>query len=80
VCATDLVSTRVNYRFSTRMFLKALIQYNTHVNEWTSNVRFNLIHRPLSDLFVVYNDRRDSVSGAPVDRAVIAKMTWLLAF
>jgi hypothetical protein len=39
-----------------------------------------LIHRPLSDLFVVYNDRRDSVSGAPVDRAVIAKMTWLLAF
>jgi len=77
---TDLISSRMNYSFSTRMFLNALLQYNTDANQWTSNVRFNIIHRPLSDVFLVYNDRRDRTSGALVDRAVIAKMTYMLAF
>ena len=77
---TDLISTRINYSFSTRVFLNALLQYNTDANQWTSNVRFNIIHRPLSDFFLVYNDRRDQTSGALVDRAVIAKMTYLMAF
>jgi hypothetical protein len=43
-------------------------------------VRFNVIHRPLSDIFFVYNERRDSVTGAMIDRALIAKMTYMLAF
>ena len=77
---TDLISSRVNYSFSTRMFLNALLQYNTDAQQWTSNVRFNIIHRPLSDFFLVYNDRRDQMTGALVDRAVIAKVTYLMAF
>ena len=77
---TDLVTGRVNYSFSTRLFLNALLQYNTDANQWTSNVRFNIIHRPLSDFFLVYNDRRDRTTGTLVDRALIAKMTYLLAF
>ena len=77
---TDLISSRVNYSFSTRMFLNALLQYNTDANQWTSNVRFNIIHRPLSDFFLVYNDRRDQATGTLVDRAVIAKVTYLMAF
>jgi hypothetical protein len=78
--ATDLVTSRVNYSFSTRMFLNALVQYNTDASQWTSNIRFNVIHRPLSDFYLVYNDRHDSKSGALVDRAVVAKMTYMLAF
>ena len=77
---TDLINSRVIYSFSTRMFVNALLQYNTDANQWTSNVRFNLIHRPLSDFFLVYNDRRDRLSGTLVDRAVIAKMTYMMAF
>ena len=45
------------------MFLNALLQYNTDARQWSSNVRFNIIHRPLSDFFLVYNDRRDSIAG-----------------
>jgi hypothetical protein len=78
--STDLVSSRINYSLSTRMFVNALVQYNTDVDQWTSNIRFNIIHRPLSDMFVVYNDRREVQSGALVDRAVIAKLTYMLAF
>jgi hypothetical protein len=77
---TDLVATRVNASFSTRTFASALVQYNTDARQWTSNVRFNVIHRPLSDFFLVYNDRRDSRSGDLIDRALVAKMTYMVAF
>jgi hypothetical protein len=77
---TDLISGRANVSFSTRMFLNALLQYNTDARQWTSNVRFNVIHRPLSDFYFVYNDRRDTRSSALIDRALIAKVTYLMAF
>ncbi|MBI2833271.1 MAG: carbohydrate binding family 9 domain-containing protein [Acidobacteria bacterium] len=77
---TNLLSSRINYSFSTRMFLNALLQYNTDAQQWTSNIRFNLIHRPLSDFFLVYNERRDSRSSDILDRAVVAKMTYMVQF
>ena len=76
---THLLTTRVDYSFSTSMFLNALIQYNNDTRQWSSNVRFNFIHRPLSDLFVVYNERRNSLSGELMDRALIAKFTYMIA-
>jgi hypothetical protein len=75
----NLLSTRFNYGFSTTAFLNALIQYNSDTRQWSSNIRFNVIHRPLSDLFLVYNERRDSVTGNLVDRALIAKMTYMIS-
>ncbi len=77
---TNLLTSRVAYSFSTRMFFNALLQYNTDAREWSSNVRFNIIHRPLSDFFLVYNERRDTHGNDLLDRAVITKMTYLLAF
>ena len=76
---THLLSARFNYSFSTAMFLNALVQYNSDARQWSSNIRFNIIHRPLSDFFLVYNERRDSLSGDLVDRAVIAKFTYMFA-
>ncbi|HXG86945.1 MAG TPA: DUF5916 domain-containing protein [Vicinamibacterales bacterium] len=77
---TTLLSGRVNYFFNTKVFLNALLQYNTDARQWSSNVRLNIIHRPLSDLFLVYNERHDSQSGLVQNRALIAKMTYLIAF
>jgi hypothetical protein len=77
---SKLLTTRVNYNFNTKMFLNALVQYNSDNRQWTSNVRFNIIHRPLSDFFLVYNERRDERTGQMLTRAVIAKMTYLVAF
>jgi hypothetical protein len=78
--STDLITARVEYGFSTRAFLNALAQYNTDAREWSSNVRINIIHRPLSDFFLVFNERRDSGTGGLLDRALVAKMTYLMAF
>lgn len=77
---TKLVTTRVNYNFTTKMFLNALLQYNNDTHQLSSNLRFNFIHRPLSDFFLVYNERRDERSGDLINRALIAKMTYLVAF
>ncbi len=77
--STDLVTTRLNYSFSPRMFLNALIQYNSTVDEISSNIRFNFIHKPLSDLFVVYNESR-STDGEVRERALIAKLTYIFDF
>jgi hypothetical protein len=76
---THLFSTRVNVGFSTTAFLNALVQYNSDSRQWSSNVRFNVIHRPLSDFFIVYNERRNSLSGDLVDRALIAKVTYMIS-
>jgi hypothetical protein len=77
---TTLVTGRVNYFFNTKVFLNALLQYNSDARQWSSNVRFNVIHRPLSDIFLVYNERRESRTGDLLDRAVVAKVTYLIAF
>jgi hypothetical protein len=61
------------------MFLNGLIQYNNVTDEWNSNIRFNVIHHPLSDLFIVYNDLRDE-TGLLKNRALIVKYTQLLSF
>ena len=77
---TDLITARVEYGFSTIAFANALLQYNTDAREWTSNLRFNIIHHRLSDFFLVFNERRDSTTGGLLDRALVAKMTYMVAF
>jgi hypothetical protein len=77
---STLVTGRASYNFNTKTFLNALVQYNTDARQWSSNVRFNVIHRPLSDFFLVYSERRDERSGTLIDRAFVAKMTYLVAF
>ena len=72
---TNLINTRLLYSFNPRMFLNALIQYNSTVREIESNIRFNFIYKPLSDIFLVYNERR-STTGEVRERALIAKLTY----
>ena len=77
---SKLLTTRLNYNLNTKMFVNALLQYNSDSRQWSSNLRFNVIHRPLSDFFLVYNERRDDRTGDRIDRALIAKLTYLMAF
>ena len=53
---THLGRLRVSYSFTTRMFLQALVQYNTRASLWSSNLRFGLLSDANTGLFVVYND------------------------
>ena len=62
------------------MFLDALLQYNTDTKQFNANVRFNLIHRPLSDLFIVYNEQRQTELDITAGRGLIVKYTHMLSF
>jgi hypothetical protein len=75
---TTLAKLRVDWSFSTRAALNALVQYNSARRAWLTNVRFSLMHRPLSDVFVVYTETRPD--GARADRSVALKYTHLLSF
>ena len=61
------------------MFLNALIQYNSSLDEISSNIRFNFIYKPLSDIFLVYNERR-ATDGEVIERALITKLTYVFDF
>jgi hypothetical protein len=79
---TNLVTSRVGYAFNTRTFVDTLLQYNTDLKQFSANVRFDLIHRPLSDLFVVYNEQQLTQPATPTNdgRGIILKYTHMLAF
>ena len=72
---------RANYSFTPAMFVDALSQYDPTSEQLNANVRFNLIHHPLSDLFIVYNDQRFLTTDAPtVGRSIAIKLTQMLSF
>jgi len=77
---TTLVNLRSGYAFNTNMFLDALIQYRTDVKQFSANIRFNLIHHPLSDLFVVYNGQDYQDTQLTAGRGVVVKYTHMIAF
>jgi hypothetical protein len=77
---THLASSRISYYFNTRMSLSALMQYNSDRKQVTSNIRFNWIHHPLSDLFLVYNEQRDVSGAGKTDRGFSIKYTHLIPF
>jgi hypothetical protein len=75
----DLVTARVILAFSTRATLFLLTQYHSLDRSVSANVRFNLIHRPGSDLFLVFNELRGSDNSLwDFDRrAAVLKLTYL---
>ena len=77
---TTLVNLRTGYSFSTNMFLDTLLQYRNDVKQFSANVRFNLIHRPLSDFFIVYNESQFTDITQPAGRGLVVKYTQMFSF
>ena len=76
----DLFGGRFKYAFSTKLFASAFVQYNRATEQLVTNVRLNVIHAPLSDVFLVFSERRDMGAGTVLERAVTLKVTKLFAF
>ena len=80
---TNLVSSRLTYTLTPKMFVSGLVQYNSGRHSVAANLRFRWEYRPGSELFIVYNDTRDTEgSGFPVlqNRAFIVKINRLFRF
>lgn len=80
---TNLVSSRLTYTLSPRMFLSALVQYQSRTDSASTNARFRWEYRPGSELFLVYSDARTTLTrGIPdlQNRSFVAKVTRLFQF
>ncbi|MEE8178014.1 MAG: DUF5916 domain-containing protein, partial [Acidobacteriota bacterium] len=56
-----VVNTRVNYNFNNQWLTSTTIQYNSSDSFLGFNFRLNYIFRPGDDLFLVYNEGRQSI-------------------
>jgi hypothetical protein len=80
---TTLIGSRVTYTMTPFMFTSALLQYNSDARNVSANVRLRWEYRPGSELFVVYNEERDTLARGLPDmrnRAFIVKVNRLLRF
>lgn len=78
---SSVYSGRLKYALSTRAFGTLNVQYNSDVDQVVTYARFNVIHGPLSDFFLVLSERRQlGGEGGVLERAITAKVTKLLTF
>ena len=80
----QLITNRVTYTFTPRMFLGGLLQYNSGRDSLSMNLRLRWEYQPGSELFIVYNDQRDTSyrGGLPMleNRAFVVKFTRLFRY
>ena len=77
---TQQYRARMFFAFSPWMFLSGLLQYNTNSHIVATNLRLRWEYTPGSELFVVYNEQRDTRFGGAPDlqnRAFIVKFNRL---
>ena len=76
----DVYGAKLDLFFSTTLLTSAFVQYNEASEEMVTNLRFRWIHAPLSDLYIVLTERRDTAANTVLDRFLTAKFTKLLSF
>ncbi len=77
---TQLLGSRLIYTITPQMFVTALLQYNSSSRAVTANVRLRWEYRRGSELFVVFNEQRDTLGRRFPDlanRAPIVKLNRL---
>ena len=74
------------------MNIQALIQYNSQNADISSNIRFAMLNRSGTGLFIVYNDQRNTTNFTRIDpdtgfktpdlvgRSFVVKYTYLFDF
>ena len=80
---TELATARTTYTLTPLMFVSALLQYNSSNNSLGANVRFRWEYQPGSELFVVYNEQRDTLTPRFPElenRTIIIKVNRLFRF
>ena len=89
---TDLIPVRFNYSFTSLMNIQALFQYNSQTADISSNIRFAMLNRSGTGLFLVYNDQRNMANFTRIDpdpgfiipdligQSLVVKYTYLFDF
>lgn len=75
---TNIFGGRVIYSFSTDLFAKLFVQWNSDRNLVTTNFLVNYIYQPGSDFYFVFNQTygTDSISTELLDTTLVGKVTY----
>ncbi len=75
---TNIFGGRVGYSFSTDLFTKLYVQWNSDRNLVTTNFLLNYIYRPGSDFYLVFNQTygTDTLTSGLMDTTVVGKVTY----
>ena len=75
---TNVFGGRVVYSFSTDLFTKLFVQWNSDRNLVTTNFLVNYVYQPGSDFYFVFNQTygTDSVSTGLLDTTLVGKVTY----
>jgi len=73
---------RAGWFFSTRLDAQVYVQYDSLERKLVGNFRLHFIHRPGSDLYLVYNEERGEPSDpqALLSRGAAVKLSYLIRF
>jgi hypothetical protein len=73
-------TANLDYFFSTSVVTSGLLQYDQTAGELVADVRLRWIHAPLSDLYLVLTERRDTRADVLLERLITLKVTRLVQF
>jgi hypothetical protein len=79
----DLLPWKISYSLTKFASVQGLLQYNSQASTFSSNVRFALLSRSGTGLFVVYNNQQDTNLQTPqtvLGQSFIVKMSRLFDF
>ncbi len=76
----DIAGATLRYEWSTRLLGSAFVQYDAASAQLVESARLDFRHAPLSDIYLVYTDRRDTRASALLERSVALKVTRMVGF
>jgi len=76
--STNILSSRINFSYSPKIFTKIYIQYNDSNNILLSNFLFNYIYREGANLYLVFNQAWES--GIKRNNTILLKINHYLNF
>jgi hypothetical protein len=59
--STNIFRSRLSYSFTPRIYVQGLLQYNSVINLWSTNIRFGWLQDANTGLFLVYNELHDAL-------------------
>jgi hypothetical protein len=71
-----LIGPRIELTFNKNLYWSSFIQYSTQLDNFSINSRLQWRFKPLSDLFIVYNDNYQASVFSPRSRALFLKFTY----
>lgn len=71
-----LIGPRFDFTFTKNLYWSTFVQYSTQLDNFSINSRVQWRFKPLSDLFIVYNDNYQTTVFSPRSRALFLKFTY----